>query len=54
VGQGRERRELHGRGRRLHRCATDVVDEYRAAGERVRSLGEQQRLAEQEQAPSGR
>jgi superfamily II DNA or RNA helicase len=40
VGQGRERRELYGRGRRLRENAAAVVDEYRAAVERVRALAE--------------
>ena len=43
MGQGRERRELYGRGQRLHRSATAVVDEYRAAVERVRILAEESR-----------
>lgn len=40
MGQGRERRELYGRGRRLRENAAAVVDEYRAAVERVRALAE--------------
>ncbi|MFC1444060.1 DEAD/DEAH box helicase [Streptacidiphilus sp. N1-10] len=43
MGQGRERRELYRRGERLHRSATEVVDEYRAAVERVRTLAEELR-----------
>ena len=50
MGQGRERRELYGRGQRLHRSATGVVDEYRAAVERVRILAEESRDQEAQAA----
>ena len=50
MGQGRERRELYGRGRRLHSSATEVVDEYRAAVERVRVLAEELRDREAQAA----
>ncbi|MFC1399805.1 MULTISPECIES: DEAD/DEAH box helicase [Streptacidiphilus] len=43
MGQGRDRRELYRLGERLHRSATEVVDEYRAAVERVRTLAEELR-----------
>ncbi|TDU06476.1 helicase-like protein [Streptomyces sp. 846.5] len=50
MGRSRERRELYGRGQRLHRSATDVVNEYRAAVERVRSLAEELRAGEAQAA----
>ncbi|MEY9837519.1 DEAD/DEAH box helicase [Streptacidiphilus sp. EB103A] len=50
MGRSRERRELYGRGRRLHRSATDVANEYRAAVERVRSLAEELRAGEAQAA----